>query len=310
MTGDPTVAGGQAFALRAARKSHESVFVSVIIPHFDDIDSLQRCLSCLRRQTFLAERFEVIIGENNSPCGIDVVRALAAGVTVVAAPIQGAGPARNAAIRTARGDIYAFIDSDCFAEPEWLENGVKALAETDFLGGRVITTVRDPSRPSISEAYEAVFAFDFEKYITKDGFTGTGNMFAWRDVFEAVGEFRAGVSEDVDWSRRATHLGYRLSYAPTVIVLHRARETWSQLMQKYRRFARESYFLARERRYGVIKFLLWSFVILVSPVYYFPRIVHSTAVVGFRPKLLSFAGLVGAKAYRCEEMWRFFLFRH
>jgi hypothetical protein len=61
----------------------------------------------------------------------------------------------------------------------------------------------DRRRPNPVEAFEMVFAFDFERYMNRVGFTGTGNMFLWRKVFDAVGPFRNGVAEDMASSFRA-----------------------------------------------------------------------------------------------------------
>ena len=36
-------------------------------------------------------------------------------------------PARNGGVAVSRGEILAFIDSDCVAEPEWLEEALKGL---------------------------------------------------------------------------------------------------------------------------------------------------------------------------------------
>ena len=99
--------------------------------------------------------------------------------------------------------LFAFTDSDCVPAPDWLKEGMAALADYDFVGGRVDVSVADERSVTPTEAFEKVFAFDFETYINRKGFTGSGNLFVPRTIFEAVGGFRNAVSEDVDWSRRA-----------------------------------------------------------------------------------------------------------
>ena len=111
--------------------------VSVVIPHYNDLEALSVCIGGLQRQTWPADRMEVIVADNNSRCGIDAVVAAAPGCRVVHAPIQGAGPARNAGAAAARGEILAFIDSDCSPEPGWIEHGVRALSKYHFAGGHV-----------------------------------------------------------------------------------------------------------------------------------------------------------------------------
>jgi glycosyltransferase involved in cell wall biosynthesis len=182
-------------------------FVSVVIPHYNDLTGLVRCLKGLRRQTLPRERFEVIVADNNSVGGIRPVEQIAPGVTVVHAPEQGAGPARNVGVKAARGTILAFIDSDCLPDDNWLAEGIAALKRFDYVGGQVITRIGQSKEITPAEAVELVFAFNFKKYIEKDGFSGSGNLFVPKAIFERVGGFRAGVSEDIDWCRRANALG-------------------------------------------------------------------------------------------------------
>ena len=144
--------------------------ISVIVPHYNDLDHLDDCLASLERQTMPRERYELIVADNASPCGIAAVEARAAGrARVVLCIEKGAGPARNAGIAVARHPILAFTDSDCVAEPQWLEAGVAALDRADIVGGRVKVSVREAGRRNASEAFETVFAFDNRRYIEKLG---------------------------------------------------------------------------------------------------------------------------------------------
>jgi GT2 family glycosyltransferase len=186
------------------------------------------------------------VADNNSVGGVHAVERLAEDIMVVPAPQQGAGPARNAGVAAARGNLLAFIDSDCLADEKWLVEGIAALSRFDYVGGQVITETGRPQETTPAEAVEAVFAFNFKKYIEKDGFSGSGNLFVPKAIFEHVGGFRAGVSEDIDWCRRANALGYRLGYADRAIVFHSARREWRELKRKWDRILVETMRLARE----------------------------------------------------------------
>ena len=56
--------------------------------------------------------------------------------------------------------------------------------------------VKDPAQVTSVEAFERVFGFNFEHYITRMGFTGAGNLFCRRTLFDTVGGFKTGMSED------------------------------------------------------------------------------------------------------------------
>ncbi|WP_200957683.1 glycosyltransferase family 2 protein [Phenylobacterium sp. Root700] len=251
-------------------------FISVIIPHYRDLRALDLCLEALGRQTYPAADFEIIVADNNSPEGEAAVAAVIAGrarLTVVHE--KGAGPARNGGVVLAQGEILAFTDSDCVPEPEWLVEGLAALSTCDFIGGRVTVLVANVLKMSGAEAFERVFAFDFETYITKKGFTGAGNLFCARRVFDQVGGFRVGLSEDLEWSRRATAKGFRLGYAPGAVVGHPARRNWEELWGKWRRVNAETYGLYRERRGGDLKWLIRSFALPLSALFHAPKVLVS-----------------------------------
>ncbi len=173
--------------------------ISIVIPHYNDLDNLSKCLAALRNQSWPRDQFEIVVADNNSRGGPAAVEEIAPDVRVVNANEQGAGPARNAGVLATRGDVLAFIDSDCQADRHWLVEGLEALKRYDYVGGSVVTTTANPERISLAEAYEVVFAFNCRKYIEEKQFSVTANLFVPRVVFEAVGGFRVGVSEDVDW---------------------------------------------------------------------------------------------------------------
>ncbi|HEX9170938.1 MAG TPA: glycosyltransferase [Roseiarcus sp.] len=238
----------------------------MIIPHCNDLANLQRCIGLLAAQTLPRREFEVVVADNNSRCGIEEVRRVCGSLaSVIPAPIQGAGPARNAAVEASRGRFLAFIDSDCRPAPTWLERGMAALSTGQIVGGRVDVDYEDPAHPTGVEAFEKVFAFNFKRYIEEVGFSGSGNMLVSREIFDSVGGFRNELAEDVDWGRRAVAAGYRFRYAPDVVVSHPARRTWPELVDKSRKSAREAFEATVERPGGRAVWFARSFAVLASP---------------------------------------------
>jgi len=277
------------------------MFVSVAIPHYNDVANLTHCLACLRRQTWPSD-FEIVIADNNSSGGVAAVQGIAPDARVVPAVEQGAGPARNTAAAVASGEVLAFIDSDCLADENWLTEGIKALARHDYVGGRVITAIGDPARITAAEAYEAVFAFDFKKYIEKQHYSGSGNLFVPKAVFERVGGFRAGVAEDMEWCWRANAAGYRLGYAEKAIVRHAARCNWSELKRKHDRMQREELLLAREQRGWRRRWLLHAALVAASPCVHWLRVLRSPRLPGVRARFKGLQGLIMIRGYRSYSM--------
>lgn len=279
--------------------------ISVVIPHYRDLKGLEICLRTLKAQTLARETFEIVVADNNSPEGEAAVAAVIAGrARLVVVTDKGAGPARNGGVAVSRGEILAFIDSDCQAEPEWLEEGLKALAGHDFIGGRVKVLVDDPWRMTGAEAFERVFAFDFKTYITRKGFTGAGNLFCPRALFDDVGGFRVGLSEDLEWSHRARAGGYSLGYAPSAIVGHPARRTWVELREKWRRVNFETYGLSAGRKGRKLRWLIRNLALPASAVAHSPKVFASAELNTFGQRLQALGTLYRLRFWRLADSLR------
>lgn len=252
--------------------------ISVVVPHYNDLEGLDHCLAALGRQTLPRDRYEVIVSDNMSAIGAEAIKAAIAGrARLVIATERGAGPARNAGATQARGSILAFTDSDCVPAPGWLAAGEAALARGDLVGGAM--TVGTKEHPLTgAEAFEHVFAFDNRDYVERKGFTVTANLFCRRGTFEAVGPFKVGVSEDLEWCHRARALGYRIVYAADALVSHPARPDWPALKHKWRRLSAETFALAKDRGEGGTRWWLRSLALPPSIVLHAPRVLRAPAL--------------------------------
>lgn len=198
--------------------------------------------------------------------------------------------------------IASLIDSDCVPESTWIAEGVKALEHFDFVGGRVLTTAQAPDRPTSVESYEKVFNFNFQRYIEKVGFTGTGNMFVRREVFDKVGGFRIGISEDMEWSFRACAMGYRLGYAESAIVSHPARRNWQDLRRRWVRIQDEHYALAKERAHGRLLFALKALLMPASVAPHAMKVLLSPQLPNLPSRLGAIATLARLRFWRAWRM--------
>ncbi|WP_168217915.1 glycosyltransferase [Occultella kanbiaonis] len=207
--------------------------VSVIVPVRDD-DRLPACLARLSRQTYPADRTEIIVADNGSrvPVRAD------GDIRVIRVPTPGSYSARNAAVARSEGSILAFTDSDCLPADTWLEESVAGItAGAGVVAGRVEVYAKDPSRPTPIEAYELVHAFPQERYVARGGACVTANMTTTRATFDAVGGFRSELlsGADIEWSQRANAAGHLTVYRPSAVVHHPARRTFAAMKAKLRR---------------------------------------------------------------------------
>jgi GT2 family glycosyltransferase len=166
--------------------------IAIIIPHYNDVARLGRCLAALMEND-LAD-CEILVVDNGSTQSLAELQAAFPTVRFVTETERGAAAARNRGVAETTAPLLMFIDADCVAAPDWVSVGRAVAGKADLIGGRVEVFDETPPPRSGAEAFEAVFAFDFRQYIEVQGFSGTGNLITRREVFEDVGPFRGGVS--------------------------------------------------------------------------------------------------------------------
>src|SRR5690242_10633781 len=116
-----------------------SLSVSVVVPTFARADLLTRCLQALMRQTLAPDAYEIVVADDGASAQIEqLVQTLAAhaasGLRVQYLAVSGNhGPAaaRNCGWRAARAEVIAFTDDDTIPAPNWLANGLDAMAHAD-----------------------------------------------------------------------------------------------------------------------------------------------------------------------------------
>ncbi|HEV8184659.1 MAG TPA: glycosyltransferase family 2 protein, partial [Chthoniobacterales bacterium] len=131
----------------------------------------------------------------------------------------------------ARGEVFAYTDSDCMADTDWLYYLVGTLLSGDFagVGG---PNVSPPARGWVQACVAAAPGGPSHVLLTDvvaEHIPGC-NMAWYRWAFESVGGFdveyrKAG--DDVDFCWRIQQAGWEIAFSPTAIVWHHRRFTLS-----------------------------------------------------------------------------------
>ena len=97
--------------------------VSIIVPLYNVEKYLERCVNSLRNQTL--EDIEIILVDDSSTdSSLEVCNKLASEderIKVIHKENEGAGMARNAALKIAEGEYIGFADADDYVEPDMFE---------------------------------------------------------------------------------------------------------------------------------------------------------------------------------------------
>jgi glycosyltransferase involved in cell wall biosynthesis len=280
--------------------------ISVIIPHLNQPDALEACLHSLDAQTLDRSLFEVIVIDNGSAAPPQELVARHAGVRLLHEPRPGPGPARNAGAKSANGDVFAFIDADCRAHPDWLSIALQALHSSPsgtILGGDVRIWRNEDEAVTAIAAYEAVFAYRFKLYIEQHGFSGTGNLAMFRADFETIGPFAGiDVAEDMEWGQRACSAEFRFRYVPEMIVFHPARRSLDDLYAKWDRQIQHYLNMARNKPVWRFRWIARALLILGSPILDIATVFRSDRIQGMPARLKAIAVLCRIRAHRAFKM--------
>lgn len=253
----------------------------VIIPHYNDSARLGRCLDALRAQDRAG--VDVVVVDNGSTEPLDQAKAANPDVRFVTEPGKGAARARNRGWRkAARKRSSSSTLTACLSPTGSRQRGGQPEAPS-IVGGAIDVFDETPPPRSGAEAFETVFAFNYKDYIERKGFSVTANLVTTRTVFEAVGPFTNGLSEDAEWCFRARAMGYRLALDEGMRVAHPTRSNWPALVRKWRRIVREMYALHRQAHPGPTGRLLWfarALAMAASWLPHLPKILFSPRLNG------------------------------
>ncbi|MEJ2200740.1 MAG: mycofactocin biosynthesis glycosyltransferase MftF, partial [Desulfuromonadaceae bacterium] len=214
--------------------------VSIVIPVNDRPVDLRTCLLSLAQLDYPQDLLEVIVVDDGSSDSTPQV-AVELGAKLVESGLVGGGPAaaRNKGASVASGEILAFIDSDCTASPEWLQELLPAFRDEDVaaVGG----WVDGMHSASSLDRYEAVMSsLNLGRRAMTGGAGGdtfylpSCNLLMRKKAFDEAGGFNASmhVGEDVDLTWRLRDGGWTIVYLPKGSVCHAHRSLLWPFMKR------------------------------------------------------------------------------
>ena len=211
-------------------------FVSIVIPTTGHVKFIKGLVESVNKLDYPKEKYELILigDEETELLNISNKKANDYGIkTVVKYEPFAAGKKRNIGVELANGDIIAFTDDDTILREDWLNNAVKHLNDnTNYVGvGGPNFTPREglPFAKAVGRIFGSKFLFSFRYTIghakpKEIEHNPTCNYIIKKEVFETV-KFHNTLwpGEDAEFDIRLIKNGFKILYAPNVVVWHHRR---------------------------------------------------------------------------------------
>ncbi|MFC5405514.1 glycosyltransferase family 2 protein [Cohnella soli] len=213
--------------------------VSIVIPTYNRLDLLQRCVASIRRYT--SATCEIVVVDNASTDGTpDWCRR--EGLTLVSLPRNAGFPvACNKGLRVATGDTLVLLNNDTVATPNWLDNMAAALRSspevgivgpvTNFASGSQQVNYPFENLDEFQRIAAEVNVIDPRKWKKVERIVGICFVFR-RELMEQIGlldeRFSPGHYEDDDYCLRARLHGYSLIVCHDCLIYHEGSASFKQ----------------------------------------------------------------------------------
>jgi len=202
-------------------------FVSVIVCSYNGGQTLAACLDSLGKLNY--PDYEVILVDDGSTDDTAYIAAQFPRVRYIHQSNCGLSHARNTGAVAAKGEVFAYTDSDCMADVDWLYYLIRTLVSDEYagVGGPNVTP---PAQNWVQACVAAAPGGPSHVLLTDtiaEHIPGC-NMAFYRWAFENIGGFDAEyrkAGDDVDFCWRLQQAGCVIAFSPTAIVWHHRRFT-------------------------------------------------------------------------------------
>lgn len=191
-------------------------FVSIVLPAFNEERFIETTLKSLLELDYPREKYEIIVVDNgSSDSTVEIAEKYADQVFVY--PKVRVGAVRNYGVKHAKGEVIAFLDSDCVPAHDWLKSSIQYMEDNncDAVGGVYLLR----SNPAWVES-SWIVSPDLRDRPTN--ILIGGSIIIKKQVFDAISGFDESVNagEDSALARSLVAGGYKVHFAKSCAVIH------------------------------------------------------------------------------------------
>ena len=205
-----------------------SPLVSIIVPAYNNEDTLEDCLLSLIKQTHPVKEIIVIYDEGSTDNTGFILSKMMEDfplIQFISTSHVSRSEARNLGWKNSAGEILFFADADDMYNEDYLDKAVSCLLSNPRFGGVTVTGASYTERSTFTAKCMEVYSKIKRRLVDEGKFT---HSWAWvyrREAIEAVGGFdeRLNQAEDKDLYLRVKEKGYLIDLVKGVNWFHRRR---------------------------------------------------------------------------------------
>jgi len=207
---------------------------SIVIPAKNAEKPLGRSIECALSQNYPKGKYEVIVVDNNSTDKTaELIKQFS--VKYLFQKTRGRTAACNLGVKNSKGKIIAFVDSDRFAEKNWLREAqafFKKNAKANIAAGKVVLD-KQTFMNSVMFLREVN-----QEYFEENGAAEGCNLFVKKKKYEELGglEERMTIANgDVEFWEKAKSAGEEIAFLEKAIVRYNPRTFLKYLKRQFRK---------------------------------------------------------------------------
>jgi O-antigen biosynthesis protein len=236
-----------------------------VVCAYNGAATLEECLGSLGNLDY--PNHEVIVVDDGSTDPTPQIAARFPQLRLIRQQHRGLSAARNAGALAATGEIVAYTDCDCIADPTWLSYLVRSMLDqqVDAIGGPNVTPTSDnwiAKCVAVSPGNPCHVMINDREAEHVPGC----NMAFKRDALLRLGgfdeQFRIA-GDDVDICWRFIDAGLKIGYAPAALVWHHRRATVGAYLRQQKGYGRSEAMVQfkHPHRFNALGCFRWSGVI-------------------------------------------------
>lgn len=198
--------------------------VSVIVPTYNAERTIEKCLNAISHQTYPRNDYEIIVVDDGSLDNSKNIIDKFSDIHYVWQSNKGPSAARNAGAQQARGEIIVYTDSDCIAQPDWLEKMLKPFDDPNVIGAKGVYLTQQKellarfAQKEFEERYRVLAQHKYIDFV--DSYSAAFRKKEFLNVGGFDTQFSVANNEDVELSYKLAGKGYKMVFVPDAVVYH------------------------------------------------------------------------------------------